>query len=87
VKFDVIFNEKHNKTVTPDETLKETALLYLQEALVKEQYEQAPKLIYTAKRYGAKTSDIRKAIAWYIRRLKNGPPNESGRKRRGRKRF
>jgi len=54
-----------NKKIEPrraDVILKATALMYLQEALVNEGYEDAPDLIRQAYKYGAKRDEVRNVI-------------------------
>ena len=57
--------------------LKVTALLYLKEALVNQEYESCPQLIDTAKKLGVSSSDISGEIAAYLRGYKAGGQNEA----------
>jgi hypothetical protein len=61
-----------------DQILKVTALLYLQEALVSQEYESCQELIDTAKNLGVSPGDISSVIADH---LKTGNP---GRQRQNR---
>jgi len=83
---DVLFN-KRSQTVRPDETLKVTALIYLTEALINEEFEQCAELIRAAKRFGATQGEISGAIAEHIRGFKILPQNEIKQIGEGFKRF
>ena len=50
----------------PDPILKLTALLYLKEALVTQEYESCQELIDTAKNLGVSSGDISAVIAEYL---------------------
>ena len=69
-----------------DVILKATALLYLQEALIGERYEEAPDLIRQAYGYGAKREEVRKVIDRYLRKRKAFLGNEDQMKA-GQRRF
>jgi hypothetical protein len=56
-----------NQEFRADQILKVTALLYLKEALVGQQYEVAPSLIEAAKNAGANQGEISLVIADYLR--------------------
>lgn len=75
--------DNHLKTVPREKLLQVTALLYLKEALYKQNYEQCPELIHTAKRYGASVQEVQKVIARYVRRLQQGLVYEATAKQRG----
>ena len=60
-------NEKQNKPLNHDHILKATALLYLKEALVKEEYEDCQELIQNAKDFGAETKEISGLLTEHIR--------------------
>jgi len=47
----------------PDRTLKATALIYLEEALQAERYEECDRLIRNAQRYGAGPEEIGEVVA------------------------
>ena len=71
-----------------DQTLKETALLYLFEALLEENFEEAPEIIRNAKRFGATQEDINAVIAEYLFGDDGGEEDEEGGLEfQGRKRF
>ena len=79
---------KDNGPITSEEILKVTALLYLKEALRKEQYEGCPELIRTAKGFGARQSEVRKVIVEYIGTVKGRfPRNRITNVKGGRPRF
>ena len=83
----LLYNDERNKPVTPDETLKATALIYLKEALVREEFEQCPELILKAKQFGAEGGEIRKVIAEHTRGVKEGLNAQEYKQYRGRRRF
>ncbi len=79
---------KENGPITSEEILKVTALLYLKEALRKEQYEDCPELIQTAKSFGARQSEVRKVIVEYIGGVEGRTPdNRITKVKGGRPRF
>ena len=57
-----------------EQILKVTALLYLKEALLAQEYESCPELIDTAKNLGVSQGDISAVIAEY---LATGSPGKS----------
>jgi len=59
------YRNTNQEPQAPDELLKVTALLYFKEALVKQEFEDCPSLIATAKRYGATQPEIWNVIAEY----------------------
>ncbi len=81
------FNKKKEQTKTGDEALATTALIYLKEALTKEQYEECAELVRAAKRFGAPLSEIKQVLVEGARALKTGRKLEAPRERTGRKRF
>ncbi len=92
MKNNLNFNSRINKDVSFDKTLKATSLLYLKEALFKEQYEKCAELIQTAKGFGAEKSEISKIIVASVSRIRGSPqiaPDKVGRDKpvRGRRRF
>ena len=64
-----------NQEFGSEQILKVTALLYLKEALITQQYETCPELIEAAKNYGADQNDISAVIADYLKL--NGPSRQS----------
>lgn len=58
----VTYTNNNDKPRTPNELLKVTALLYFQEALARQEYEQCPALLKTARRFGARRTEIAQAI-------------------------
>ena len=86
MKFNVNANNRISKPEFPDKARKDISLLYLEEALNKEEYENCVELINTAKYFGAKQSEIGKVIANYLDRdsIKR---NEAYVKNPGRRRF
>ena len=73
-----------DKEATSDLLLKTTSLIYLKEALVNQQFEDCPGLVKTAKAYGARQSEIRKAIAEYIATGSKGRRKRTNKKYGGR---
>ena len=65
MKNEVVLN---NRVAAANDVLKATALLYLKEALFKEDYESCNELIANAKRFGAQQSEIDEALFAFIRR-------------------
>ena len=57
---------KEQQALGTGQILKVTALLYLQEALVAQQYETCQELIDTARELGVEKGDISAAIADYL---------------------
>ena len=64
MKNNVLLNE--GQALGTDQILKVTALLYLKEALVAQEYETCQELIDTAKNLGVDQSDISALIADYL---------------------
>ena len=60
----------------PDQILKVTALLYLKEALVAQQYEACQELVDTAKKLGVAPGDISAVIADHL--YADGPGRQKG---------
>lgn len=83
----VFFNNKKPETVNPDEILKVTALFYLKNALQKDEYEGCADLIQTAKKFGARQSEISAVLTGYQRGGEVQRQNEANRGNRGRRRF
>lgn len=63
-----------------DETLKTTSLLYFQDALLNEQYENAVELLASARNLGASEDEIQVTIAEVILKL-NGKMKSNGAER------
>ena len=64
MKNNVQFNEQ--QALGTDQLLKVTALLYLQEALIAQEYETCQELIDTAKNLGVDQGDINAVITDYL---------------------
>lgn len=58
-----------------NEVLKETALLYLSDALIKQSFEECAQLIELAKQFGALESEVSEAITDYLEGRKTGGLN------------
>jgi len=76
-----------NKPTAPDALLKTTSLLYFKEALRNQQYEQCAELIRSAKKFGARQSEIRKVIVGHLIRGRIGRQYEVDKKIGGRLRY
>lgn len=66
----LLSNDKEKKPFNHDQILKATALLYLKEALVKEEYEDCAGLIQNAKDFGAEAKEISDLLTDHIRGIK-----------------
>ena len=67
MKLNVNFNKQTNKPEFSEDARKAITLLYLKEALEKEQYEECGQLIQAAKRFGAEQGEISKVIAKHLK--------------------
>lgn len=63
--------------ITPNEIIKVTAFVYIQEALTTQDYESCPELIGIAKKLGASQEEITGVITAYLRGEKPGGGKES----------
>ena len=63
----VILKHEGSRSSNLDEILKVTALLYLKEALFKEEYEDCKELVDSARKFGAQQGEINEVIAVYLR--------------------
>lgn len=70
-----LYTNKTNNNQLPDtnEALKATSLLYLDEALRKEEYEICADLINGARGFGAKDEEVAQVLADYIRGIGGAP--------------
>ena len=76
---------KKKESFKSDDVLKVTALSYLEETLIKEQYELCADLIKAAKEYGADKKEVQAVLAQHIgKRIQGG---EGTRPHGGRRRF
>ena len=74
---------KETGLVSPsDAILKVTALQYLREALLKEEYERCQELLECARRFGAKEREIARALKAASQGKEGGPPEASRGKNR-----
>lgn len=67
-----LYNEKNKNELTDDRTLKATSLLYIQEALIAERYEECEGLIRAAKRFGATQEEISSVLSDYAKEVIQG---------------
>jgi hypothetical protein len=65
-----LFNQIQIETNGLPQVIKITSLLYLKDALNREEYEQCPELIQTAKDNGATKEDVQKEILGFIANVK-----------------
>ena len=82
-----LFTSLQKGPSAPNETLKATALIYLRDALDKQEYEQCPDLIQQALYFGALKSEIQQTIAEYTLGVKAAPSVKPFQKGRGNRRF
>lgn len=75
MKLNVNFNKP--KPDFSEESRKAISLLYFDEALRKEEYEDCARLVEAAKRFGAQQSEIDKVIAAYLGKGKGLKRNEA----------
>ena len=78
---------QQNRSTGSDEVLKATALLYLEEALFKEQFEDCSGLIQSAQRFGAQLYEIKAVIFRYLNKAQGSLKNEAPRNQYGYPRF
>ena len=69
MKGNLLFN-RNKLPDAPDRTLKATALVYLEEALLSERYEECAQLVRSAQRYGASPKEIEQVIADVVKGLR-----------------
>jgi hypothetical protein len=62
-----------NKPPVSDEALKATALIYLKDALAKQEFEQCPDIIQSALNFGADKAEVAKVIADFIKGTNAAP--------------
>ena len=72
MKLNVNFNKKTNNPEFSDDARKAITLLYFEEALYKERYEECGQLVQTAKRFGAEQEEISQIIAKHLKSAKRG---------------
>ena len=87
MRSNLVLPNDNNQPTVPDEILKTTALLYLREALDNQQFEQCPTFVQTAKRFGARPSEVRQVLVEYTNRNKAGRRNEAKERIGGRLRL
>ena len=83
----LLFRSNQNQPAGQEEVLKSTALLYLEEALFKERFEDCDELIQTAKGFGAQLYEIKAVIFGYLNKGKGSFRNEANRNAYGYPRF
>lgn len=64
------YKQNKQEPVGYDSVLKATSLIYLEEALNKEEYERCAELIKRAKDFGATGTEVRSILTGYIRGVK-----------------
>lgn len=81
-------NNGPDQSARADEVLKLTALVYFEDALTAQRYEDCPELIRAAKSFGATQADIRAVINGYVGGIKTGRGKEPAKPAlKGRRRF
>ena len=80
---DVLLKSTKDQKEGTDEFLKTTALLYLEEALFRERFEDCQELIQTAKNFGAQLPEIKAVILGYLNKIRGSPRNEANRNQYG----
>ena len=75
-----IVNNEAREALAPNELLKVTALLYLEEALEREAYEECRELAASARAFGAKPEEL-KGVLYAFLRGKAGPREAQGKNR------
>ena len=78
----VILKSEESCFVNSDGIHKATALLYLKEALLKEEYEGCKELADSARKFGAQQGEISKVIAAYLRGNTGGQSEANQKKSR-----
>ena len=76
MKLNVNLTNRINKPEFSDEARKEIALLYLEEALDKEQYEDCRQIIENAKQFGVKNDEVSKFIVTFLKNKGKRLPRE-----------
>ena len=67
MKNELVLKNEANRAIQSDEILKTTALIYFNDALLQQDYEQCPELISLAKQFGAQPGEIKQVIASYLK--------------------
>ena len=65
-----VINKGKGKPIASSDILKATSLLYLKEALLKDEFETCAGLVQSAKRFGAQESEIKEVLAEAVREKK-----------------
>lgn len=68
----ILIAPQANAVLAADSLLRATSLLYLQDALERERYEECAGLIQSAKGFGASQREVSSVIAKYIRKSEAG---------------
>jgi len=77
--------KQESEPITADSLLKVTSLLYFEDALKRQQYEDCPGLTQAAQGFGVLQNEINKLIAGHLRELKTGRQNEANQLTGGRR--
>ena len=72
-----LFQKEASLLSPSDSFLKVTALLYLKEAVLKEEYESCDELAENARNYGADEGEIREVLAAAVQEKRGGPKEAS----------
>ncbi len=74
---EVILRNEVTQDTASDEILKATALIYLKDALLKQEYENCKELSALAKKFGGKQEEIKEVIASYLKEAELGGQREA----------
>lgn len=77
MKLNVNLTNRTQKPEFPEEARKEITLLYLEEALYKEQFEDCGQLARNARKFGAKDEEVSKVIAKFLKNKGKRPQLEA----------
>ena len=78
----ILKDEGSRSSSSLNEILKVTALLYLKEALFREEYEGCQELVDSARKFGAQQGEINEVIAVYLRDKAGGQSEANQKKSR-----
>ena len=77
MKLNVNLTNRTKKPEFSDDARKDITLLYLEDALYKEQYEDCSQLIQNAERFGAQPDEVSKVIVQFLKNKGKRPQREA----------
>jgi hypothetical protein len=77
MKLNVNLTNRTKKPEFSEEARKAITLLYLEEALYKEQYEECAQIVQNARKLGAKDEEVRKVIGQFLKNKGKRPQREA----------